>query len=278
MNMNRLFLCYSRVDRTITERLAALLRKAFDHVWYDDNLHGGEEWWAEIRHEIMACHYFLFLMSEDSIASDWCRRELDEAFRLNKTVLPVLVRARTNVPDRLSRLQHIDMGEGIHVEGLNQLYAALIRHAPETDSQRHSDRRILDRLWLFINGHYIELLSEQVNQGKIDWEQYTAHINKYLDLRSKSHEPLHDRGLADAFENFDDALIKMDGQIGWTYAMTEHNGHPYMIRPEDASNDSYWYERYQRLNRQMTDVWMKHAALAESICRLMPDFDVMREE
>ncbi len=276
--MNRLFLCYSRVDRSITERLAALLRKAFDHVWYDDNLHGGEEWWAEIRREITACHYFLFLMSEDSVVSDWCQRELDEAFRQNKTIVPVLVRARTHVPERLSRIQHINMGEGITAEGLNQLYATLIRHAAEDDSQHHSDRRTIDRLWLFINGHYIEVLSEQISQGKIDWEQYNAHISKYLDLRSKIREPLHHPQVAAAFENFDDALIKIDGQIGWTYALSELNGRPFMIWPTEASNDSYWYEKYQRLNRQMADVWMKHAALAESICHLLPDFDVMREE
>lgn len=277
--MNRLFLCYSRVDRAITERLATLLRKAYDHVWYDDNLHGGEEWWAEIRREITACQHVVFLMSDESLESDWCRRELDEAFRQKKPVLPILVRSRTRVPEHLSRLQHIDMGEGITIESLNQLYATLIRHASLAERERHSsDRRILDRLWLFINGRYIEVLSEQVGQGRIDWEQYTAHISKYLDMRSKSRDSFQERSLQEAFENFDDALIKLDGQIGWTYEMADVSGHSYMVHPPGAGNDSYWFEKYRRLTRQMSDVWMKHAALAESICRHIPDFDVMREE
>src|SRR5258707_4254245 len=98
--MSRIFMCYSRVDQPITEQLAILLRKSYANVWYDDNLHGGEEWWAEILREIAACEHFVLLMSDASINSEWCQRELDEAGRLNKHIVPVLVRARTAVPEQ----------------------------------------------------------------------------------------------------------------------------------------------------------------------------------
>lgn len=278
--MSQIFMCYSRVDLPITERLAGLLRKAFDHVWFDENLHGGEEWWAEIVKEITSCQHFIFLMSEESLRSEWCLRELDEARKLRKHIVPVLVRARVQVPDTLEKIQHIDMAAGITVEGLNLLYATLVRYLDNEQSGLRvspTDRRQLERLWLFINGRYIEVLNQQVQSGKIDWELYTAHVSKYLDLRSKSRTGFTHTALEESFEAFDDALIRLDGQIGWTYELAEITGRPFMTEPTTASNDTYWFEKYQRLIRRAGDVWMRHAELAATIRRLLPDFDVLKD-
>ncbi|MBC6934672.1 MAG: toll/interleukin-1 receptor domain-containing protein [Chloroflexi bacterium] len=282
--MSHIFVCYSRVDRAITEQLAGLLRKAYNHVWYDDNLHGGEEWWTEILKEIARCHHFIFLMSDESIGSEWCRRELDEARRLTKHVLPVLVRARTLIPAELQKLQRIDMSSGITVENLNALYAALIRAVNDDQSsisrqkQRAADRRALERLWPFIHGSYIEALCDQVQCGKLDWELYTSHIAKYLDLRAKTRDRFSNLILEEVFESFDDALIRLDGQLGWTYELRENDGRSYMMQPEKAMEDSYWFEKYNRLVRRSTDVLMRHIGLVETIKTILPDFDVQKEE
>jgi hypothetical protein len=271
------------VDTAITEQLAALLRKAYPHVWYDANLHGGEEWWAEILKEIAACSHFLFVMSDEAVESEWCQRELVEAERLDKHVLPVLVRARTTIPDRLGRLQWIDMTAGVTVENLNQLYAALIRYNfDETriaarQNRRDADRRLLDRLWPFINGGYIEKLCEQVQKGKVDWEQYTSHIAKYLDLRTKSRDRFSKLLMDEAFEAFDDALIRLDGSIGWTYELNDSAGRSYMVEPSSSRDDSYWFEKYNRLMRRVTDMLMSHAALVQTIRTHLPDFDFQKE-
>lgn len=281
--MSRIFICYSRVDQAITEQIAGLLRKAFAHVWYDDNLHGGEEWWAEILREIAACQHFVLLMSDASLSSEWCQRELNEASKLNKHIVPVLVRARTQVPERLSIIQHIDMASGVNVEGLNQLYATLIRYSREEriseahQRQRDQDRRLLERLWLFIHGQYIEKLNDQIQHGKIDWDQYASHVTKYLDLRAKARDHFVELSLEDAFEAFDDALIKLDGQIGWTYELNEANGHVFMAEPPTARDDSYWFEKYNRLMRRATEVWMRHVELVETVIKVLPDFDTRNE-
>lgn len=283
--MSRIFICYSRVDLPIAEQLAGLLRKAYNHVWYDANLHGGEEWWAEILREIAACQHFILMMSDDSIESDWCKRELEEATRLNKNILPVMVRARTKVPERLQAIQHIEMSAGINVEGLNQLYATLIRHVRETGvvsaarlKQRDADRKLVERLWMFVHGRYIEMLDEQVQRGKIDWEQYTSHVTKYLDLRSKARDHFTDISLEEAFEAFDDCLIRLDGQIGWTYELNERDGRSFMTEPRSARDDSFWFQKYRRLVQQCTDVWMRHAEMVETICTVLPGFDVTTTE
>jgi hypothetical protein len=281
--MSSIFICYSRVDQPITEQLTMLLRKAYSHVWYDDNLHGGEEWWSEILKEIAACKHFILLMSDASINSDWCQKELAEAVRLGKHILPVLVRARTNIPDELGKIQHIDMSSGITVESLNQLYATLIRSAREETvvaarrKQSAADSRMLERLWMFINGHYIERLHDQVANGRIDWDQYTSHITKYIDLRAKSGDHFSNAALEDAFGAFDDALIKLDGQIGWTYVLKSADDRSFMSEPATARDDSYWFEKYGRLMRRATDVWMRHAELVEAIMTVQPDFDVKKD-
>lgn len=281
--MARIFICYSRVDKPITEQLTILLRKAYDHVWFDENLHGGEEWWAEILRQIAACQHFLFIMSDDALESEWCRKELDEAWRLEKHVLPILVRARTNVPEKLQMIQRIDMSTGVNVDALNQLYATLIRHVRTTvisearQKQRDGDRRLAERLWPFINGQYVEVLNEQIQKGKVDWEQYTSHIAKYLDLRAKSREQFTDISLIEAFEALDDTLIRLDGQIGWTYELRENDGRSYMSEPGTARDDSYWFQKYRRLVQQATDMWMRHAEMVETLRSVLPDFDVMKE-
>ncbi len=282
--MSSIFICYSRVDKPITEQLAVLLRKSFTHVWYDDNLHGGEEWWAEILREIAACQHFMLLMSDASINSEWCQREMEEALRLNKHIVPVLVRARTIIPESLSRIQHIDMASGVSVEGLNQLYATLIRFTQEVpvarthQRQRDLDRRLLERLWLFINGYYIEMLNEQLQHGLVDWELYTSHITKYLDLRSKARDHFSETRLEDAFEAFDDALIKLDGQIGWTYVLDETKERPFMVEPKTARDDSYWFQKYSRLMKGSTEVMMRHVELVEAVRSALPNFDLQSYE
>jgi hypothetical protein len=281
--MSGIFICYSRVDQPITEHLAVLLRKAYDHVWYDDNLHGGEEWWSEILKEIAACHHFIFVMSDASLESEWCQKELYEATQLGKHILPVLVRARTKIPEELGRIQHIDMSGGVTVDSLNQLYATVIRYTRETAVFRArkkysaTDTRLLERLWLFINGPYIEQLNEQIQCGKVDWDQYTWHVTKYLDLRSKAGDQFTNPALQEVFEAFDDALIRLDGQIGWTYVLKTQEDRSFMTEPATARDDSYWFQKYGRLTRCALDVWMRHVQVVEAIHTIQPDFDMQKD-
>ncbi len=278
--MSRIFICYSRVDKHLTEELAHLLLRAYEHVWYDDNLHGGEEWWAEIVKEISACEHFILLMSDDSLGSDWCQKELAEAQQRYKHILPVLVRGRTEVPEELARIQRIDMSSGITVESLNQLYATMIRYDGYTrvsgpdQKQRHADQKLLERLWPFINGRYIEILIGETQSGKIDWERYTSRITKYLELRNMPRNQFANAALEEVFDAFDDALLNLDGQIGWTYELQNNNGRPYMGQPTNAGNDTYWFEKHNRLIKKTTKAWMQHVELVKSIRAIISNFDL----
>jgi Tol biopolymer transport system component len=122
-----LFLSYSRIDRRITEDIVKFLRESYDHVWFDERIYGGQDWWNEILTQISQADIFVYLMSRESIESEYCIAEYQEAVRLQKLILPVLVRARTVIPQSLSKVQYIDLSHGITAESANKLQAALIR-------------------------------------------------------------------------------------------------------------------------------------------------------
>ena len=92
--MARIFISYSRADRPFVDDLVLLLRRVYGHdgLWYDDDIHGGEDWWQTILAEIAACELFVYLISNDSLASPYCQAEMREALRLRKQILPVIVR------------------------------------------------------------------------------------------------------------------------------------------------------------------------------------------
>lgn len=126
-----IFVSYSHDDVRIAEELADFLKKAYDNVWYDKvGLRGGQQWLDEILKQVAACDVFIFLLSNESLASTYCLQELDEAKRLQKYIVPIRVRRQaTNISEWLKAIQIIDMSASrIDTEPLNDLYVALIRH------------------------------------------------------------------------------------------------------------------------------------------------------
>ena len=133
--MARIFISYSRADALFIEPLVPLLEQVFpDHeIWYDKHLTGGEDWWTRILNEISACNLFIYLLSNESLTSDYCQAEFREGLRLQKLALPVIVRPRTNVelaPDDLKaeikRRNWIDMSGGFKDANTNgSLYRAV---------------------------------------------------------------------------------------------------------------------------------------------------------
>src|SRR5690606_33899208 len=99
--MPKLFISYSRVDTEITERLVNRLRRVYGlaNVWYDDELYGGARWWQEILKQIANCQVFIYLLSNESVTSPYCKAEFTEAQRLQKPIVTVQVRDRTRLPD-----------------------------------------------------------------------------------------------------------------------------------------------------------------------------------
>ncbi|MCC7450009.1 MAG: TIR domain-containing protein [Anaerolineae bacterium] len=106
----KLFISYAHAD---TESVLALAQ-AFDvhDVWYDNRLNVGQEWWNEIERQIAACHCFVFVLSPDSMASEYCQKELAVARKLQKAIAPIMVKPM-DIPKDFSSLQVIDLVDGL---------------------------------------------------------------------------------------------------------------------------------------------------------------------
>ncbi|MBL8166018.1 MAG: toll/interleukin-1 receptor domain-containing protein [Anaerolineae bacterium] len=124
----RIFISYSRTDSLFLSELVPMLREVYGHdsVWYDGNLTGGDEWWAVILREVKQCSLFLYLLSDQSTHSKFCRAELAEAFRLRKRIIPVVC-SRTRIPHELNRIQTVDMAEGVRLSSFARLLGAIHR-------------------------------------------------------------------------------------------------------------------------------------------------------
>src|SRR5262245_66442501 len=85
------FISYAREDRDAVEVLRRDIEKSRHDTWMDEELDGGESWWATILEQIRGCQAFVFVVSPDSLTSRACRAELGYALGLHPPFLPVLV-------------------------------------------------------------------------------------------------------------------------------------------------------------------------------------------
>jgi hypothetical protein len=126
----KVFVSYSRADVDFADELVAGLEFArqFDISMDRHSILEGEEWKKRLGTLIADADTIVFLLSPDSVASEICGWELDEALRLSKRIVPVLVRpaALTAATERLGTLNYVRFDEGrSFMAGLNGLVRAL---------------------------------------------------------------------------------------------------------------------------------------------------------
>ncbi|MGE0820853.1 MAG: TIR domain-containing protein [Candidatus Binatia bacterium] len=87
------FISYARKDKDFIYKLQDAFTTRNRTAWVDlEDLYAGEEFWQRICTAIEEAHAFLFVMSPDSIASPYCRREIEHAVTHNKRIIPILYR------------------------------------------------------------------------------------------------------------------------------------------------------------------------------------------
>jgi hypothetical protein len=113
MAMTRLsvFESYSRADETLAAQIAGDLGEIGLDVWRDQRLSGGQEWWDTILHSIRSADVVVFVVSDNSLDSVPCTRELDYAEALGKRILPIRVDRTTSpkvAPRTLASKEWVD--------------------------------------------------------------------------------------------------------------------------------------------------------------------------
>ena len=71
-----IFISYAHKD---SDQVLKILEKLVDNgyrIWYDDGIAPGSEWPEDIAQHLDSCAVFMAFLSNNSIASDNCRREV----------------------------------------------------------------------------------------------------------------------------------------------------------------------------------------------------------
>lgn len=101
----RLFISYSRDDKAWVYTLRDALRADADYdVWIDRRLVPAQDWWQTILDNVAACECFVYVLTPMSVASIYCRAELDYALALNKPVLPLMLKP-CDIPASIKHIQ-----------------------------------------------------------------------------------------------------------------------------------------------------------------------------
>lgn len=120
----KIFVSYARVDKPFCIRIIETLHA--HEVWYDQRLYAGQDWWKEILRRLDWCEVFVFLLSPDSVASLYCRRELALALRLKRDIIPVLINRDTVLPETMKDWQYVDLCDNLTVENISHLLNAIL--------------------------------------------------------------------------------------------------------------------------------------------------------
>lgn len=120
----KLFFSYARVDKPTANKLIELMQ--IHEIWYDQRLYSGDNWWTTIVDQIEQAEGFIYLISPDSLKSEYCNKEFLLAANQNKHVFPVLIQPLEDLPEPLCDLTTIDMSEGVNAINITQLHNAII--------------------------------------------------------------------------------------------------------------------------------------------------------
>src|SRR5210317_838137 len=126
---SKVFISYARADLAFTDELAAALDMSADFEILLDRvgIGHGEEWRKRLSRLIVECDTMVFVLSPDSVSSEVCAWEIEEARRLSKRIIPVLWRAVdfASVPADLSAINAVPFTDQHAVSGLPKLVNAL---------------------------------------------------------------------------------------------------------------------------------------------------------
>lgn len=147
-NKATIFISYSRDDEDFaTEIVKGLDFAGFDTTIDQQNIIEGEEWEARLGNLIGECDTVVFLLTPSSAQSKMCKWELEQAEKIGKRVLPVLVRPLGHVeaPEQLAALHYTRFDDDrSFIDGLRVLIDALKTDLPWLQDLSRLQHRLRD--------------------------------------------------------------------------------------------------------------------------------------
>ena len=121
----KLFISYARVDTAQVVQIVEILRSGGHDPWFDHRLLPGQDWKQELHNAVAASDAIVYMLTPESVASEWCQWEFADAVKLKKPVVPVLLREETQVPPVLSRFQFANFSSGVTPHSVAKLMGGL---------------------------------------------------------------------------------------------------------------------------------------------------------
>ncbi|MBT9317410.1 toll/interleukin-1 receptor domain-containing protein [Leptothoe spongobia] len=117
--MTQVFLAYAQADAQVMNRIRRSLWRQGFTVWSNQtDIPTGEAFKRVVNRGIEEADAMVYLLSPDSLQSQYCQYELNYAVALKKRVIPILVRPLTVVPvsPALQSLQYIDLTDNVKAD------------------------------------------------------------------------------------------------------------------------------------------------------------------
>lgn len=163
----RFFINSSRSDALIAKEIVKILQSSGYEIWIDDMLSGGKNWWNEIERIIRECNGMIYLLSPDSVKSEWCAQELDMALDLKKVVIPILVRPDAEIPESLSHINYLDMTRGNSPQVTAALLSAVAPAVSQTQRKALAFQQLIAQLGSSSNDVTLQAISELRTTGHL---------------------------------------------------------------------------------------------------------------
>lgn len=121
----KLFISYAHVDKWPIGLLVDVLRDAGHDPWFDNKLLPGQDWKQALKAAIVDCEAFVYALTPESVASEWCQWEFATAVELGKSIIPILVQPKTDIPDAIRRYQYADFSDGLTPKAVAKLVGGI---------------------------------------------------------------------------------------------------------------------------------------------------------
>ena len=189
----RLFISYARVDKPFCQQIVDTLD--VHEVWYDHRIAAGQKWWEEILKRLTWCEGFVYLLSKESVTSEYCKQEFAIAHRLGKHIFPVLIHPNAELTGELKDIQYADFCSGFDVKSVKQLLNAihLAEREPKTTSVVNTATALAGAVQppAIDAANVIDEAAEALDAGNFDRAVYllktaqeSGYASKFIDLNA----------------------------------------------------------------------------------------------
>jgi len=111
-----IFVCYAHEDKEIVYPEIQWIHEQTVNIWYDEGISAGKNWRAEIGLSLERATRVLFYISEPSLKSDHCNREINFALDEGKEIVPVYLEDVALTPDLKIGLNRV---QALHRESVS---------------------------------------------------------------------------------------------------------------------------------------------------------------